>query len=1365
MPLPSASAVPSNLFIHPSRLANFHAGNSSNEATTSASSETKICNAQRPVNSGVNCVPLRPTVRKRRVPVWNLPLRPLSKTARRKKKAEDKKKAKFYGNFSSAPAGSASAFEVEPEGRPRKLRSAIVAEGVIKDHLERDPNGTGPINEEVPIQEQRRIDTLEASIQYREQRPSRRSSAITAEQVIREDAENHLQHSTGHDHHLNIRFIRAVKSQAHPADGSQYRNTVTARNTEKEQNQKKKKKDKGKRKQEDTESRTQRKDRKRKKQKDKQKRGKDSIELGSVLNDLEEMAMNQVNHSLLSGSNVQNAITIESSSPAIASTLEPHVSATSMEEEAERIEYGPRPPRATIPRESTPETVEEAANNPQQAETGPSRPRIYHVRYPVGGISYEDDGDGIFVDPETETPLYIWIDPALNDRSSLIKKIQAEGGEISPDHTEDETSLLLLDPSSIYLFDAYCHSHWLRPRDLERYQQRRERRGNQREEEPWQKKVILKAWWIDKCIEAGKFLGLADDWGGCRAGGPPPEVQISTEEPGEEEDGGQEDEENWQDENDENHEDNENDSITQGQAQEIEVGTVPEEIDAIEVDGDQQDTQADEIQPIEADHSNGLELEADQNDDVLMEDDQDINPVDRASASDTVADSPTAATHVPAEVIPQNPGSPVHIASDNHVNNDLIEHASPAPEHEVRAGALSDRSPEGEDVQMEEEQAQESSDPASMFSELKFWVDTTYPDRITLIKRIKAAGGELVTSYSDSTHVLIHNYKHSQWHSIVESLTKQGIWFLNFAWLTRTLSQSRKLPESEFAVVHGNPIEANQDKKPITHSRPTATNEPLLASEDLDEIFKREVKMLKKGGTVKALIAFLLSKYATYSEAHWGNLYHDWKHKKGRFAYLAATVPVNKSGSDKSSRSPSVTIKATPAKIKSNQPALSTDQIARILISETPNRTGMNVTEFSVYLNQKYPEYPASTWSALISNWSKRTGRFANFQYSQLSSITATKPTPSAGSNTVLPQATSQSSTAPSDFSNEDYQRIFSMDVKDASSKSLTAIGKELAAKHGKLHATTWTVLYSEWSRKTGQFRNSGNAVVSSEPAVPPADIRGSSISVCTKPSISSPTKATALPVPDDEEDDPHGSLATQEIARIFKAREEEFTQRKLTSIEIGLTLYTEEGIYPRTTWLKHWRHWRRNKKQFSNHPPDLQSTVAAKGYADASTHHDAQPSSSAVDAPALKQSSFSSSPKKRTQSSNAKSGRYDMEEEKAMSQYISGYKGSHPKTSAQAWTLFASIRPGRTASAYAQHYTAYAFRIDSFAPKHRAADKEEDDNTVLGIDVDDLIEPPNGSQSRPVEIEDDEDEQNPIVVVYDDQDDTDCIEVASIDD
>ncbi|KAK6908729.1 hypothetical protein I204_01987 [Kwoniella mangroviensis CBS 8886] len=251
--------------MHPSRLANFHASNPSNDSGTNSSSTAKIGNAQPPVNSGANSVPLRATVRKRRVPVWNLPLKPLSRTARRKKKAEDKKKAKFYGNPINTPAGSAFASGVEPEGRPRKRRSAIVAEGVIRDHLERDPSGTsGPIDEEVPIQEQRRIDDLEASIQYRDQRPSRRSSAIIAEQVIREEAENRLQGSTGQDHHINIRFIRVVNSQAHPADGSQNGNTITARNTEKEQNTKKRKKDKGKRKQEDSESRSQRTDKKRK---------------------------------------------------------------------------------------------------------------------------------------------------------------------------------------------------------------------------------------------------------------------------------------------------------------------------------------------------------------------------------------------------------------------------------------------------------------------------------------------------------------------------------------------------------------------------------------------------------------------------------------------------------------------------------------------------------------------------------------------------------------------------------------------------------------------------------------------------------------------------------------------------------------------------------------------------------------------------------------------------------------------------------------------------------------------------------------------------------------------------------------------
>ncbi|WVW86891.1 hypothetical protein I302_108946 [Kwoniella bestiolae CBS 10118] len=1313
-------------------------------AAAGPSTLAKVGNAPPPVDSGANSVPLRPTVKKRRVPVWTLPLKPLSKTARKKKKAADKKRAKFYG--SATPNRSVSI--TEPEERPRKRRSAIAAEQVIRDHIQNHPNGPGQINEEVPIFGQILPEDPQVEIEQREDRPSKRSSAITAEQVIREQAERRLQSIPFHNRDRTGESQNSIDPVNRPHSGD----TVTSQDTRKDKG---KKKDKGNSKHKDKEARSDKKDKKKKKQ-DKGKQFERQNGRSSELDpdDLEDMAMHQYidNQSLITGSNAQNAITIDSSSP----VPDPPVSAVSVEEEVERIEYGPRPPRSTHVNPSVPDTISEGAQ--PQVEAGPSTPRVYHVRYPVGGITYEDDGDGVFVDPDAIIPLNIWIDFSLRDRGSLIKKIEAEGGEISSDHTEDDTSLLILDPGSTYLFDAYCHPYWLRPRDLERYQRRKARRGRIREEEPWQKKVLLKAWWIDKCLEARKFLGQADDWGGCRAGGPPPEVQVSTEEPGDEEDEADQDAVEGDDD------DAGAEPPNQDQVNEVEA--IAQDSEQMDVDGDDitHAILVDDDQPIEIESANDIEVETPANDHTPADHNESIGLVDPNTAQNVHAASTPSVVSAPesrsASLQPLD--LPAHVSSDNHIDSDATEVAPWANQPQRGdAGPSNSHHDLEEDIVMAEEKVEEPSDPTTMFSGMKFWVDTTYPDRITLIKRIKAAGGELVTSYSDSTHVLIHNYKHNQWHSIVESLTKQGIWFLDFAWLTKSLSQGRKLAEGEFAVLHGNPIEANLEKKPATQSKVHSTHgtyEPFLSSEELNGIFRREARMLKKGGTVKALIAFLLSKYATYSEAHWGNLYGEWKHKKGRFAYLA--VPIKKSSPEKEQQ-PSASVassrQSTPIKRKSNakQPVLSNEEVARILIAETVNRNGKNNTEFGDYLHEKHPVYPANTWGAYVSNWSKRTGRFANFQYSQLSPTVATKPPAPARPVVTLPPSTQNTATQ-GELSTADLERIFATDVKDANSKSQHSIGVELAAKHGKYHSTTWSILYSEWCRRSGRFSSSASASANAPPkeAVVSVDRRGSSNSVTTKASVESSNNSASRLKADDSDEDPDVSLSVEEMARIFNEREEEFTKRKLTSIEIGLVLKTEVGIYARATWRLQWTHWWRKEKAYANLPLYLQSTTAAKAYANADLpFRGAKPSSSNGATPSRSQSSTSSSPTKRSQNHNGKAARYTMEEEKEMAQYISRYRGSYPKTSGEAWIGYAAMHPGRTASAYAQHYTSYAFRIDSYAPQSQDKDKDGDGDTVFGIDINELIEPPSGSQSRPVEIgdDDDEEEETPILVVDDD--------------
>lgn len=84
--------------------------------------------------------------------------------------------------------------------------------------------------------------------------------------------------------------------------------------------------------------------------------------------------------------------------------------------------------------------------------------------------------------------------------------VQAEFAEISIEHEEPETQLLVVHPSSMALFDSYCHPDW--------YPQRRRREYYETLAEGieiegggvWRRKVMLKEYWLDKCMKAGRFL-------------------------------------------------------------------------------------------------------------------------------------------------------------------------------------------------------------------------------------------------------------------------------------------------------------------------------------------------------------------------------------------------------------------------------------------------------------------------------------------------------------------------------------------------------------------------------------------------------------------------------------------------------------------------------------------------------------------------------------------------------------------------------------------------------------------------------------------------------------------------------------------
>lgn len=53
--------------------------------------------------------------------------------------------------------------------------------------------------------------------------------------------------------------------------------------------------------------------------------------------------------------------------------------------------------------------------------------------YPRGGTSTASGGLGIFVDPETEDPLEIWVDLAIPNRMGLIRQLQVSGSFVGCD--------------------------------------------------------------------------------------------------------------------------------------------------------------------------------------------------------------------------------------------------------------------------------------------------------------------------------------------------------------------------------------------------------------------------------------------------------------------------------------------------------------------------------------------------------------------------------------------------------------------------------------------------------------------------------------------------------------------------------------------------------------------------------------------------------------------------------------------------------------------------------------------------------------------------------------------------------------------
>ncbi|OCF33562.1 hypothetical protein I316_04634 [Kwoniella heveanensis BCC8398] len=879
-----------------------------------------------------------------------------------------------------------------------------------------------------------------------------------------------------------------------------------------------------------------------------------------------------------------------------------------MDEEEERVEHGPRPPSnpqimtpyvplmTGLPSSASPAGLSNAvtalphnqstagtagsssqhyngsqmqtsASQPNQAKAGPSTPRVHYVNYPKGGVTSQKKKKGIFADPEKDKKLRVWVDPMLRGRVSMIQKIKGEHGRISADHTEKETQLIILSPRSTYLFDMYCHPDWLCHEDLLRFSRKRPKLSKSGEEEPWQRKVLLKEMWISRCLEAGRFLGEADDWGGCRAGGPPVGVLTTTEAPGgaevNEDQEGEEDD-YWTDDDEETEDEDEEmplDEEYPGEDEEADEDEGPPDQPS-----EQQPDKSEHLQtqwPVLKDVQEMLTVEAP---DIPKKSTRDVDspsvhprdsvppvpPSPHISILDGAAgrkitglQTPDTSLTPPPSFQPENGSKAAQAMSASGQNQD-----PPAADDAPWAMETEDDDT-GHPIQdiADEDAVMEEVDPKTMFQGFKFWLDPACPDRLPLIRRLRGAGAELSTDYTESTHVLIHGYKANLWHGIVTNLASLGIWFVTVSWVIKSLDAGLKLPEESYVVPGGNAKIAagEKDKKPeLLLPGSSGSYEARMSTEDIAAIFERESKMLEHGGTVKALSAFLVSKYGTYSEVYWQNLYHQWLKGEERFARMKAALRQRRTSTDESTESGSSIISSTPVSITTNK--LSTEVVRQAIESAVEKNPQMAKPALCRLLHEEHPEYTAGDWSRNIGYWMNRSGRFSGLPPHSASTLSATilEAPKSLAAQTAV-SAPPETKKGPA-YSTEEIHRIFSEEVSVIMAygvTSYTEIGKRLANKYPGLHSTTWSITYSEWVRKTGRFLPSAQ----------------------TASSTSKSGKEFR---------------STEDLCRIFKQHEPYFVSGGMDATAIGYSLEEQFGDYSASSWATLWRDWTRLRKRFA---------------------------------------------------------------------------------------------------------------------------------------------------------------------------------------
>ncbi|WVR08030.1 hypothetical protein IAU60_005074 [Kwoniella sp. DSM 27419] len=755
--------------------------------------------------------------------------------------------------------------------------------------------------------------------------------------------------------------------------------------------------------------------------------------------------------------NSDNAIEGSSKSPYVFST-----ESEASDEEVERIEYGPKTRKSATPVEL--ETGSGVAKYSQQSPDGPAAAptsaspvtvesipggggvefsasvvpvsKSMPTYYPSGGESYDKDGNGIFAQPDGEDSLPIWVDPLLNGRSSLLRQIESEGGRIATRHTDPETQLILLSPASTIIFDMYCHPEWLPPNGRRRYDKRQSLLKDA--DEPWQRRVLLKAWWVDKCIEAGRFLGEADDWAQCRAGGPPAGVSL--------------------------------DDRTPTQRKDVVMMAA-------------RDEPTRSIAPAESGE--------------VYPPPEPINP----TVSDTAPED--RAADVQADVEMHDVDVPANIPTDHEEETKDLpsgiqqESSSPDPDwlmasDDDPAPTKSGISPEGGSSGVETLTVVPSgtppADPALLFEGCRFWIDPAAPGRHDLMRKLRTTKFKISTSYADATHVLIHDYMSTDWHGIVKTLAKRGIWSVRIQWARQCLKEGRHLPESAFVVPGGDISKNAEEEKAHRPRKEGGKLEASISSERLAEIFEQESKMIKEGGTIKAMSVTLVAKYGMYTEEYWRALYSQWTKKVDRFAYLAD----DRAGEPSTTRTPDASVTPTTqaqgtAPKPSKGPRMTVVEIAQCFLRHEEDLRQMSMYERMYWLAHTYGNYTPATWGNFWGEWPRRCGRFAGLDPAlgprlnpvprQTTTTSLAKATRSPSVQTAVPKAAGSPSEEDGrvDVSLIEAKKIAA--ALQGNEKRIVTLGLTnneagdlLASEIGIYPLGTWAAYWDRWSKGQGRF-------------------------------------------------------------------------------------------------------------------------------------------------------------------------------------------------------------------------------------------------------------------------------------------------------